>query len=147
MTQEPPLHVQVARLVVFFETLSPATLTQMGDFYAPDVFFKDPYNEVHSLAEVQRIFCHMYEALHEPRFVIVERVASHGQCFLSWDLHFRFKRFRPAQAQRVHGSSHLKLGASGLVTYHRDYWDTSEEVYEKLPVLGNLMRWLKAKAR
>lgn len=141
------LPAQIERLVVFFETLSPAALAQMGHYYAPQVFFKDPYNEVHGLAEVQRIFGHMYTVLHEPRFVIVDRVASNGQCFLSWDFHFRFKSFRPEQAQRVHGSSHLKLDASGLVAYHRDYWDTAEEVYEKLPLLGGLMRWLKAKAR
>ena len=26
---------------------------------------------------------------------------------------------------------------------HRDYWDAAEELYEKLPILGGLMRWLK----
>jgi steroid delta-isomerase len=29
---------------------------------------------------------------------------------------------------------------------HRDYWDAAEELYEKLPVLGSVMRWLKARA-
>lgn len=146
-TPDLALRSQVERLVVFFEALSPATVAQMGDFYATNVFFKDPYNEVHGLVEVQRIFGHMYAVLHEPRFVIVDRVTGNGQCFLSWNFQFRFKSFRPAQNQLVHGSSHLKLDASGLVCYHRDYWDTSEEVYEKLPLLGGLMRWLKAKAR
>jgi hypothetical protein len=27
-----------------------------------------------------------------------------------------------------------------------DYWDAAEELYEKLPVLGGLMRWLKRAA-
>ncbi|MGA0584669.1 MAG: nuclear transport factor 2 family protein, partial [Castellaniella sp.] len=31
----------------------------------------------------------------------------------------------------------------GLVSFHRDYWDAAEELYEKLPVLGRLMRWLR----
>jgi steroid delta-isomerase len=30
---------------------------------------------------------------------------------------------------------------------HRDYWDAAEELYEKLPVLGALMRWLKQARR
>jgi hypothetical protein len=34
-----------------------------------------------------------------------------------------------------------------LITEHRDYWDAAEELYEKIPVLGGLMRWLKKKAR
>jgi hypothetical protein len=29
---------------------------------------------------------------------------------------------------------------------HRDYWDAAEELYEKLPVLGGLMRFLKRAA-
>jgi len=32
------------------------------------------------------------------------------------------------------------------VAVHRDYWDAAEELYEKLPVLGSLMRWLKRRA-
>ncbi|MDP3310767.1 MAG: nuclear transport factor 2 family protein, partial [Polaromonas sp.] len=49
----------------------------------------------------------------------------------------------PALLQTVRGTSHLKLTGAGLVSYHRDYWDAAEELYEKLPLLGSLMRWLK----
>ena len=38
------------------------------------------------------------------------------------------------------------LDAQGQVTLHRDYWDAAEELYEKLPVVGALMRWLKKRA-
>ena len=34
----------------------------------------------------------------------------------------------------------------GRIALHRDYWDAAEELYEKLPVLGVLMRWLKSRA-
>jgi hypothetical protein len=32
------------------------------------------------------------------------------------------------------------------VAVHRDYWDAAEELYEKLPVVGGVMRWLKKRA-
>jgi hypothetical protein len=32
------------------------------------------------------------------------------------------------------------------VSLHRDYWDAAEELYEKLPVVGSVMRWLKRRA-
>jgi hypothetical protein len=32
------------------------------------------------------------------------------------------------------------------VAVHRDYWDAAEELYEKLPLLGSLMRFLKRQA-
>jgi hypothetical protein len=34
----------------------------------------------------------------------------------------------------------------GLVSMHRDYWDAAQELYEKLPLVGGLMRWLKQRA-
>ena len=43
----------------------------------------------------------------------------------------------------IHGASHLRFGADGRVVVHRDYWDAAEELYEKLPLVGALMRWLK----
>ena len=55
----------------------------------------------------------------------------------------------PDAAQRdvayecIHGGTLVHFDAQGRVTLHRDYWDTAEELYEKLPVLGRLMRWLR----
>ena len=40
----------------------------------------------------------------------------------------------------------MRFAADGRVVYHRDCWDAAEELYEKLPVLGALMRWLKRQA-
>ena len=136
----------VERIVVFFETLTPQSVERFGDFYTEHAYFKDPFNEVRGLQEVQRIFGHMFDALQEPRFVITERVVDGEQCFLSWDFHFRFKKFKPEVNQTIRGATHLKLAADDRIRFHRDYWDAAEELYEKLPVIGGLMRWLKKRA-
>ncbi len=135
----------VARIVALFEQFTPADVARLPAFYAADVRFKDPFNEVRGVAEVQRVFAHMFEALIEPRFVVHDVLVQGDQCFLSWDFVFRFRRFSP-DLQTVHGSSHLRLGRDGRITWHRDYWDAAEELYEKLPVLGTLMRWLRRRA-
>ena len=136
---------RVARIVTLFEQLAPADINRLGEFYAPDALFKDPFNEVQGLAAVQGVFRHMYEALHEPRFVVRDIIVQGDQCFLSWDFVFRFKRFS-GEMQTVRGGSQLQLDPIGLITLHRDYWDAAEELYEKLPLIGSLMRWLKKRA-
>ena len=146
MTAAPASHDPVARLVDFFEYLSPERVAQLGTIYSPHVWFKDPFNEVRGLTEVQRIFSHMFEALDQPRFVVTESVTAPGQCFLTWNFEFHLKRFDRSTLQTIRGASHLKFTADGLIEYHRDYWDAAEELYEKLPVLGGLMRWLKRRA-
>jgi steroid Delta-isomerase len=138
--------VHVERVVRFFETLQPASVAQMGDYYTPDAYFKDPFNEVNGLTQVQRIFSHMYVALDNPHFVVTERVVQGTQCFLVWDFKFRFKRFDKSTEQTVRGTSHLRFAPDGRISYHRDYWDAAEELYEKLPVVRSVMRWLKRRA-
>ena len=136
----------VDRLCAYFESISPQSVARIGEFYTPDARFKDPFNEVRGVNAVQDIFRHMYDNLHEPRFVVTQRVVDGAQCFLVWEFRFRFKRFDTQTPQVIHGGSHLKLAADGRISDHRDYWDAAEELYEKLPGLGALMRWLKRKA-
>jgi ketosteroid isomerase-like protein len=144
---EPPRHsdLRIARIVTLFEQLTPDDVARLGEYYTLDAKFKDPFNQVQGVTQVQRIFGHMFDALAEPRFAVHDIVAQGDQCFMTWDFVFRFRRFSSA-LQTVHGSSHLHLAGDGRIDLHRDYWDAAEELYEKLPVLGALMRWLKKRA-
>jgi steroid Delta-isomerase len=137
---------RVARVVEFFELLTPADVARIGEFYRDDARFKDPFNEVQGISAIEHVFSHMYVALHEPRFAVRDVVAEGDQCFLTWDFLFRFKRFSPTVEQCVRGGSHIVFGDNGRIALHRDYWDAAEELYEKLPAVGMLMRWLKRRA-
>ena len=134
------------RLVVFFESIAPDTVDRLATVYTDDVYFKDPFNEVHGLPEVTRIFTHMFTQVDAPRFVVTGSVLQGDQAFLTWDFLFRMKRFAD-QMQCIRGATHLKFAADGRANFHRDYWDAAEELYEKLPLLGSMMRGLKRLAR
>ena len=134
------------RVVRFFEHLQPADVAHLSRIYAVDAQFKDPFNEVQGLPEIERIFRHMYVALDRPHFVITGQLVDGAQAFLTWEFRFRFKRFDTHTLQTVRGGSHILFNEQGLVTLHRDYWDAAEELYEKLPWVGGLMRWLKKRA-
>ena len=144
---EMPMREAAARVVGVFETLTPASLDRLDALYAPQAYFKDPFNEVRGIADIRQIFSHMYEALEQPRFVVTGCIVDGAQCFLTWDFNFRFKSYDRLTVQTVRGGSHLKFNAVGLLDSHRDYWDAAEELYEKLPLVGGLMRWLKKRAR
>ena len=131
------------RIIETFQTLRPVDVEALDTLYAPDACSKDPFNDVRGLPEIQRIFRHMFVSLENPRFLITERIVQGSQCFLTWEFRFRFKRFKTGQEQCILGGSHLVLNAAGRITLHRDYWDAAEELYEKLPLIGSLMRWLK----
>ncbi len=136
----------LARIVQAFESLSPASVAALDTLYTPHARFKDPFNDVRGLADIQRIFSHMYVALDRPHFVVTHTIQQGSHSFLTWEFRFRFRRFDTRTLQCIEGGSHLQLAPDGRILSHRDYWDAAEELYEKLPVLGGLMRWLKRQA-
>jgi steroid delta-isomerase len=137
--------IELEQLVRFYENLNEAALAQLPAIYARDVHFKDPFNEVRGIATVTAIFRHMYEQVDEPRFAVGTRVLQGADAFLVWEFSFRMKRFS-SQPQCIRGATHVRFDTAGAVVLHRDYWDAAEELYEKLPLLGSLMRWLKRAA-
>jgi ketosteroid isomerase-like protein len=145
------MHTEDSRAAVtsitrWFESLAPGSLAQLATFYTPDARFKDPFNEVQGIPAITRIFEHMFVALNEPRFVVTQQIVDGAQAFLMWEFRFRFKRFDTVTEQVIRGGSHLTLAEDGRIREHRDYWDAAEELYQKLPGLGALMRWLKRRA-
>ncbi|PWF44324.1 nuclear transport factor 2 family protein [Massilia glaciei] len=137
---------ELTRLIDFYENLSAQSLpAQLARVYAADAVFKDPFNEVQGLGEIERIFAHMFKQVHDPRFVVGTRVLQGEEAFLVWDFTFRMHR-SPQRTECIRGATHIRFNGDGAVVLHRDYWDAAEELYEKLPVLGALMRWLKRAA-
>lgn len=128
----------VERLVAWYTHLSPATLQQVAEIYCPDARFKDPFNEVQGTAAIERIFRHMFEATQAPRFVIDECIQQGAVAFVRWDFHFILRQ----RAFCIHGVSRIAFAADGRVQDHRDYWDTGEELFQKLPYVGGLFRQL-----
>ena len=132
----------LARLKSYWESVTRDRLATLDSVYAPEAYFRDPFNEVRGLAELARIFGHMYDTLEEPRFTITETILEGDRAVLVWDFDFRVKAWKPDVVQRIHGLSVVRFGADGRVTWHRDYWDAAGELYAKLPVVGPLMRFL-----
>jgi steroid delta-isomerase len=133
----------IEELVVFFETVSIDTVSRIGDLYAADARFKDPFNDVQGVPAIEHIFRHMYTQVETPRFVVTERIVQCDSAMLAWTFEFGVRVGKRLLPQVIRGVTHFKFDADGKVSLHRDYWDTGEELYMKLPVLGWLMRALR----
>lgn len=142
----PDTPAAAQRLIALYERLTPAHLARLGDYYTPDAQFKDPFNDVRGVPAIAQVFAHMFETLDQPRFVVTQHIVQGEQAFLAWEFHFRMRRWRPQVAQCIRGTTLLRFDAQGRVALHRDYWDAAGELYEQLPLLGTLMRWLRKAA-
>ncbi len=129
----------VHTLVAYYQGLGPDTLGALKELYAEDAWFKDPFHEFCGRDRLMDVYREMFRNLQEPRFKILKQIVDHDQAVLIWDFRFRFR----GKEWCIHGSTHFGFNAEGLVVRHRDYWDAAEELYEKLPMLGALLRMIR----
>ena len=122
-------------LVDFFESVSPESLPRIADLYAAGARFKDPFNDVQGVPAIEHIFRHMFTQVEAPRFVVSERIVQGDSAMLAWTFEFGVRVGKTVRPQVVNGVTHFKFDTAGKVGLHRDYWDTGEELYMKLPVL------------
>jgi len=137
---------ELVRFIQFFETVSPDNVGELVGLYSNDAYFKDPFNEVRGQAAILAIFEHMFNQVQNPRFKISRRILQDDDAFIVWEFHFLMKD-KHQTPECIHGSTHLRFAADNKVEYHRDYWDAAEELYEKIPLLGSLMRFVKKRAK
>ena len=131
------------RFATEFAALDAGNLARLGELYSDDVLFRDPLHEVRGLPALQRYFAEMYANVDRLDFDFhgFDQVAE-GEGYLRWTMSYRHPRLAAGQLIRVEGCSHL-LWSDGKVHRHRDYFDAGALLYEHLPVLGSLIRWLK----
>lgn len=130
-------------LLGWYARLTPASLAEIDNFYAADAHFRDPFNDVCGVASIRAIFEHMFTVTQAPRFVFVEQLQQGNQAFVTWRFDCEIKR----RLWQIEGSTYLVFGVDGRVVEHRDYWDAAEQLYEKLPLIGGVLRLLKRSMR
>jgi len=132
------------KLTHFFETLnSKISIENFMDIYDVKVTFKDPFNVVEGIVPVYEIFTHMYQNLDNPRFVINEYVENNYVAYVKWEFIFTFKGEKKENS--FEGVSRLQMNTAGKVVSHVDFWDAAEHMYEKMPLIGTLLRFIKRK--
>lgn len=127
---------------LFFENLNKdMKIDEYALIFDEKIYFEDPFQKTYDLKSLYKIYVHMYESLHEPRFLVKEIVTSNNIAYLQWS--FIFKTSKASTIDDFTGVSRIEFNEKGKVVSHIDYWDSSSNVYEKVPILKNVLRYIK----
>ncbi|HXR02315.1 MAG TPA: nuclear transport factor 2 family protein [Pseudomonas sp.] len=128
-----------------FAALDKHNLHLLGELYSDDIAFADPLHEVHGLPALRQYFAQLYANVRELRFKFdaYDQVRE-GKGYLRWTMTYRHPRLNQGEPIVVQGCSHL-LWREDKVFQHRDFFDAGALLYEHLPLMGRLIRWLKGR--
>ncbi|MCA1769733.1 MAG: nuclear transport factor 2 family protein [Halomonas sp.] len=127
----------------FFNKLDKSCTKDLFRFYTPDVVFIDPLHRIEGSEALERYFLTLYENVTACRFSFNERQMLDDQAFAAWTMSLTHPRLDGGREIQVDGCSHLTFAADGRVMRHRDYFDAGALLYERLPLLGGIIRRVK----
>ena len=141
------LETQCARWIALFSELDSAgvpTLEQLSAVAVDDVYFSDPFNELHGLGSLQRLFEHTTRHVSSVRFAVHDTAWSGMTAYVRWTM---TGRIRVIGEWCVQGVSEIRFAEDGRVASHVDHWDAASQFFGRLPLIGWLLRRVAAPAR
>jgi len=137
-------NTQAQNYAYFFETINKNTsIEEYRVIFDEHVYFKDPFHEVKGINNLYTIFEEMYIKLEDPSFKVNEIIEQNNVAYLKWNFYFSFQGRNKKES--FEGVSRVEFNEKGKTVSHIDYWDSSSNLYEKIPVLSFFMRFIKNK--
>jgi len=127
----------------FFNKLDKTCTETLTEVYTDDVDFTDPLHHIKGRRALEGYFRTLYDNVTSCRFTFHERVCHDESAFVTWTMHLVHPRLDGGREVNVEGCSHLRFAPDGRVAQHRDYFDAGAMLYERLPLLGGMVRWVK----
>ena len=78
--------------------------------------------------------------------VIFDDVAVSGRnYYFRWTMDTRMKNLAHGKTVRTIGITMVRFDSEGRVILHQDFWDSAQGVWEHVPVMGGVIRWIRTK--
>ncbi|MFB1014302.1 MAG: nuclear transport factor 2 family protein [Alteromonadaceae bacterium] len=128
-----------------YQELSIDNLELLESIYHKNITFVDPIHKVEGFDNLYRYFEGLYQNLTSCEFTIERVILQDSHASIYWKMTYTHKKLNKGKAVTVWGNSHIE-GEADKVIYHKDYLDLGVMLYEQLPFVGKLIRWIKLQA-
>jgi hypothetical protein len=140
----------------FYTDLASMKIEELSDLYSKDVTFIDPIAAHSGITAVEEYFTKLLDNAKYCTFIIQsvqqtipsqtdnegENTADDADYLVTWQMSFTSARINKGKPIHVDGVSQLRI-KNDRITYHRDYYDLGQMIYENIPFLGRLIKRIK----
>jgi len=135
----------LANFINIYQALNTENVDEICKIYHTDIIFEDPIHKVEGLENLLDYFNNLYQNLSSCEFTIDDYFYHVDTAAIYWTMSFEHEKLNSGQKVEVQGHTHLN-GTGDKVTYHRDYLDVGAMLYEHIPLLGSVVKFIKKRA-
>ena len=131
----------IDQLQQVFVELNSTNTHLLEEIYTTDIKFEDPAHEVEGLDDLKKYIKNLYQKVTSCtfRFTKIERFS--GGAVLEWNMLISHPKLNKGIIFIVSGVSVVRY--RDKIYSHRDYFDLGDMLYERISLLGGVVRFIK----
>ncbi len=139
-SQHPNIQAISERLIHWYENFRSDSIHELQSFYADELNFKDPFYEFQYRWQLENLYEDLAKKIPKGKF-IVDRYTI-DEKFQECLLYFRYEFPMLHKTRTIHGHSRLIFSMEKKkFILHHDYWDSVQNFWTLIPVLGHLVKF------
>jgi hypothetical protein len=115
----------------------------MRDLYAPNVYYRDGFKDLQGIDALEAYLISALPDMHVYSLDLQDMTVHDGNYYLLWTTQFSLRNKK--EIISLTGMTHLRFDKDGRVIFEQGFWDTGV-IYERMPIIGPVVRWLKNRA-
>ena len=125
-----------------YQNLNESSIARLDQVYTQEVKFKDPVHDIEGIVALQDYLSAQCEGITQCRFEYLDELVGDNSAYIKWIMRFRHTKLSNRLIS-VRGVSHIHFDEK--IDFHEDLYDMGALLYEQVPLLGGITRWLKAR--
>ena len=126
---------------VFLEGLTTDSIGELDLYVSEDVIFRDPLHDVAGSKAMQNLFTRLFDRVTSIDFRVDSHAVHDNLVFFRWSIAGTLS----GSPWSVEGVTRLTFNSDGKVVEQVEYWDVASQLYERFPIIGPLLRRLRAR--
>ena len=124
--------------VKIFESLSLENINKFDELLDENIYFEDPFNKVYGIKNFKKIFSNTLKKLDNVEFKVLTIISKNNIYILKWEMIF----FAFNKKNCIFGLSEVTVNKNKKIVSHVDYWDSYNNFYTKIPILGLIFQFV-----
>jgi limonene-1,2-epoxide hydrolase len=128
-----------------YQNMNASNIASIESLYAEQIEFNHPFHKVIGLRALKNYFEELYENVDSVSFSFGECINQGDQYFIEWEMTVCHPKLNKGEPILVPGATLFKVDQQEKIIFHRDYFDAGVMLYEHIPLLGRLIKWVKGR--
>jgi hypothetical protein len=125
---------------VLYQAASPASLEHLDRIYTQDIEFRDPLHTILGILALKGYMKNLYTRSSGIDFEYTDEQSGDNWATISWFMTFSHPALAGGRPVKVRGITQIRF--TDRIYYHEDFYDLGAMIYQHVPILGRIIRFI-----